>query len=74
MTRAYVSAALRREVIERAGARCEYCRFPQDASLLAFEVEHIVAQPRSSIPARKIGMSTFASMVRSWCHERLSGG
>ena len=44
MTRAYVPAALRREVIERAGARCEYCRFPQDASLLAFEVEHVVAE------------------------------
>jgi hypothetical protein len=44
MTRAYVPAALRRRVIERAGARCEYCRFPPDASLLAFEVEHIVAE------------------------------
>ena len=43
MTRAYISAALR-EVTERADARCEYCRFPQDASLLAFEVEHIVAE------------------------------
>ena len=44
MTRAYVPAALRRDVIARAGGRCEYCRFPQDASLLAFEVEHIVAE------------------------------
>ena len=44
MTRAYVSAALRREVTKRADARCEYCRFPQEASLLAFEVEHIVAE------------------------------
>jgi hypothetical protein len=44
MTRAYVPAALRRDVIDRAGARCEYCRFPQDAALLAFEVEHIVAE------------------------------
>jgi hypothetical protein len=35
---------LRLDVIERAGGRCEYCRFPQDAALLAFEVEHIVAE------------------------------
>jgi len=44
MRRARVPAALRRRVIERAADRCEYCRFPQDASFLAFEVEHIVAE------------------------------
>jgi 5-methylcytosine-specific restriction endonuclease McrA len=40
----YVPASLRRQVIERAGDRCEYCRFPQSLTLLAFEVEHIISE------------------------------
>jgi 8-oxo-dGTP pyrophosphatase MutT (NUDIX family) len=44
MNGGHVPAALRREVAERAGFRCEYCRFPAAASLFAFEVEHIVAE------------------------------
>ena len=31
-------------VRERAGERCEYCLYPQEASFLAFEVEHIIAE------------------------------
>ena len=44
MTSAFVSAALRQAVIERAAVRCEYCLYPQEASFLAFEMEHIVAE------------------------------
>ena len=44
MAGSYVSAALRREVIQRAGGRCEYCRFPAELTLFSFEVEHIVAE------------------------------
>jgi hypothetical protein len=44
MSRTYVPAALRRLVLARAEARCEYCRFPQAFGLLAFEVEHVVAE------------------------------
>jgi len=40
----YVSAALRRFVTQRAEEQCEYCRFPQTASLFAFEMEHIIAE------------------------------
>lgn len=40
----YVPASLRRQVIERAGDRCEYCRFPQSLALLAFEMEHIISE------------------------------
>ena len=40
----YVPAALRRQVIERAGDRCEYCHFPQSFTLLAFEMEHIISE------------------------------
>lgn len=39
-----VSATLRRLVTERAGEHCEYCLFPQAASLFAFEMEHIIAE------------------------------
>src|SRR5512139_2138887 len=40
----YISPALRQQIIDRAGARCEYCLFPQVFSLLAFEIEHIIAE------------------------------
>ncbi|MFN5513401.1 MAG: HNH endonuclease [Cyanobacteriota bacterium] len=44
---AYISLSLRKQVIERAKNRCEYCRFPQSAALLAFEMEHIIAEKHS---------------------------
>lgn len=40
----YISPALRQLVTERANGRCEYCRYPQEAALLAFEMEHIIAE------------------------------
>jgi hypothetical protein len=40
----YVSPALRNLVTQRASHRCEYCLFPKDASLFAFEMEHIIAE------------------------------
>lgn len=40
----YVPLALRQLVFERAEGRCEYCRYPQEMSFLAFEVEHIIAE------------------------------
>ncbi|HMO87033.1 MAG TPA: HNH endonuclease signature motif containing protein, partial [Lacipirellulaceae bacterium] len=38
-----MDAATRDQVRQRAGGRCEYCRFPDHASDLPFHVEHIVA-------------------------------
>jgi hypothetical protein len=49
MTGSYVSAALRRDVTERANGRCEYCQFPSDASLLSFEIEHIIAEKHGGL-------------------------
>ncbi|MDZ8032279.1 MULTISPECIES: HNH endonuclease signature motif containing protein [unclassified Nostoc] len=40
----YVSAQLRKLVIERANQRCEYCLFPQSGALFSFEMEHIIAE------------------------------
>jgi glutaredoxin len=47
----YVPASLRQRVIERAGDRCEYCRFPQRVALLAFEMEHIISEKHGAITA-----------------------
>ena len=40
----YISPALRQLVTERANGRCEYCLYPQEAALLAFEMEHIITE------------------------------
>jgi hypothetical protein len=39
-----MDAALARLVRERAGGRCEYCRLPQAASGVPFEIDHVVAR------------------------------
>ncbi len=45
----YVSATLRRLVTQRAPDKCEYCQFPQTASLFGFEMEHIIAEKHDGI-------------------------
>jgi hypothetical protein len=40
----YVAAALRREVITRAGNCCEYCLVSQDDRLWPYEIDHIIAE------------------------------
>jgi len=44
MSTTYISAALRREVIGRAGNCCEYCLLAQDDIFFAFEIDHIIAE------------------------------
>lgn len=39
-----ISSALRREVIQRADGRCEYCRLHQELSIYTHEVDHVVAR------------------------------
>ena len=39
-----MDAALQRLVRRRAGGRCEYCRLPQAASGVPFEIDHIIAR------------------------------
>lgn len=43
----YVPTALRREVIERAGNRCEYCLLPAEVVFFPHEVDHVVAEKHS---------------------------
>lgn len=40
----YIPAALRQLVLDRAGGRCEYCRFPQELAFLGFEIDHVIAE------------------------------
>jgi hypothetical protein len=40
----YVPATLRRQVIERAGGRCEYCQLPAGVAFFPHEVDHVVAE------------------------------
>lgn len=40
----YVSAALRREVVERAGNRREYCRLPAAVAFYPHEVYHVIPE------------------------------
>ena len=39
-----MTSALRRQVIERALERCEYCLLPMAFSLMDFEVDHVIAK------------------------------
>lgn len=39
-----VGRRLDRLVRERAGARCEYCRLPQEVILIRFQIDHIIAR------------------------------
>lgn len=42
MARPYISVAVRRLVVERAKARCEYCQSWAEFATQAFDVDHIV--------------------------------
>ena len=69
-----MDAALRDFVRERAGRRCEYCRLHEDdADLLAFRVEHIVAKKhggnRSLILIRKITGRKLSGRVTLESHK-----
>lgn len=45
----YIPASLRQLVTDRAENRCEYCLFPQAASLFTFEMEHIVSEKHGGL-------------------------
>jgi len=44
MSETYISAALRRAVVERARNRCEYCGIPEDATLVPHEPDHVIGE------------------------------
>lgn len=44
MSDTHIPVALRREVMERAGNCCEYCRLSQDDNYFTFHVDHIISE------------------------------
>lgn len=44
MSRTYIRAELRRQVVVRAKNCCEYCLISQENNFLPFEIDHIVAE------------------------------
>lgn len=54
----YVSAGLRRDVIERAGNCCEYCGVSQEDRVMPCEVDHIIAEKHG-------GTTTFDNLCWS---------
>jgi hypothetical protein len=40
----YISAELRRLVMERAGNCCEYCRLSQEDNTFSFQIDHVIAE------------------------------
>jgi len=44
MTQTRISAALRREVRERAGERCEYCLLAESEAFFPHEPDHLIAR------------------------------
>ncbi len=43
MTSHPIPGSLRKQVIDRASRRCEYCLMPQDLSAYSHEIDHILA-------------------------------
>lgn len=49
-----------RQVRARAGNACEYCRLPQEASAVTFEIDHIIAQKhRGPTVLENLALSCF---------------
>ncbi|MBW4671788.1 MAG: HNH endonuclease [Cyanomargarita calcarea GSE-NOS-MK-12-04C] len=44
MSVTYISAALRRQVEERANYRCEYCLLPGRVAFFSHEIDHVIAE------------------------------
>jgi hypothetical protein len=44
MSKTYVAAELRRLVVERAKACCEYCLIPEALALASHQVDHVIAE------------------------------
>ncbi len=62
MAKSRVPLALRSAVTERAQGRCEYCRVPQEAELVDYEIDHIIAEQHSG----KTELSNLAYACFDW--------
>lgn len=44
MSIARITTSLRRQIIERAGTRCEYCLLPAEVGFFPHEIDHVIAE------------------------------
>jgi len=45
----YISTELRRLIVERARARCEYCLLPARVAFFPHEVDHVIAEKHGGV-------------------------
>src|SRR5262245_57122764 len=64
--------ALTRLVWERAGSRCEYCLLPHDASVLQFEVDHVIALKHEG-PTRPSNLALACFYCNSFKGPNIAG-
>ena len=39
-----VAPSLRRQIVERAGNRCEFCLLPGEVGFVPYEIDHVIAE------------------------------
>src|SRR6476620_449324 len=44
-----MDAVLRNAIWDRAGAKCEYCRMPQELDRLGFEIDHVIPEKHGGL-------------------------
>ena len=60
MSTSRISAALRREVRERAGERCEYCLLAESEAFSPHQIDHLIAQKHDGeTAAANLALSCF---------------
>jgi hypothetical protein len=64
MSKTYIGAALRREVIERAGGCCEYCLSNSEDRAIGFAIDHVIAEKHGGLTqAYNLSWSCY------WCNS-----
>ena len=72
MARPYIAVAQRRQVIDRAEGRCEYCQCPVDYATQLFDVDHIIPLSRGG-PSTSNNLAYACSGCNRHKFNRLTG-
>lgn len=63
----HVPAALRAQVVARAGGRCEYCQLSQAGQEAAFHVDHIMPRAASGpTKLENLALACVSCSLRKW--------
>jgi hypothetical protein len=69
----YVPAALRRQVVQCAGRRCEYCRLSQQGQAAPFHVDHVIPVAAGGPTALdNLALACVSSSLRKAARQRAS--